>query len=64
MIQLALVDVLILEDPTKTPWTSSQSSSNERSRNIIYDDAITKFSQAMENMSFNYNFDYAVAVMK
>ena len=65
MIQLALVDVLILEDPTKTPWTTSQSSSSHGSRNIIYDDVtITSFAQAMENMSLNYNFDYAVAVMK
>ena len=65
MIQLALVDVLILEDSTKTPWTSSQSSNSQGSRYRIYDDITTTlFSQAIEKMSLNYNFDYAVAVMK
>jgi len=60
MIQLSLVDVLILEDPTNTPWTSSISQGSK-----IYDDvATTAFAQAMENMSLNYTFDYAVAVMK
>ena len=63
MIQLALVDVLILEDTRKTPWASLQSSSSQGSR--IYDDITTTvFSQAMENISLSYNFDYAVAVMK
>ena len=60
MIQLSLVDVLILEDPKKTPWTSSFSQGSK-----IYDDVATiAFSQAMENISLNYTFDYAVAVMK
>ena len=65
MIQLSLVDVLILEDPSKTPWTSSLSSNSQGSRNKIYDDvATTAFAQAMNKMSLNYTFDYAVAVMK
>ena len=65
MIQLALVDVLILEDTRKTPWASLQSSSSQGSKNKIYDDiTVTAFAQAMEIMSLNYTFDYAVAVMK
>ena len=65
MIQISLVDVMILEDPTKTPWTSSQSLNSQGSRKKIYIDvAKTAFAQAMENMSLNYTFDYAVAVMK
>ena len=65
MIQLSLVDVMILEDPTKTPWTSSQSSNKQGFRNKINGDvALLAFAQAMENMSLNYTFDYAVAVMK
>ena len=57
MIQLSLVDVLILED---TPWTSSISQGSK----IYDDDTVTAFAQAMEIMSLNYTFDYAVAVMK
>ena len=65
MIQLSLVDVLILEDPTKTPWTSSQSLNSQGSVNQINGDvALLAFAQAMEIMSLNYTFDYAVAVMK
>ena len=61
MIQITLVDVLILEDPTMTPWTSN----NQAAKSIVDDGAtLTKFAQAMEKMSLNYNFDYAVAVMK
>ncbi len=60
MIQIALVDVLILDDPKETPWIPS---SGVKSK-VDGGETLEKFAQAMEKKTFSYNYDHAVAVME
>ena len=72
MIQLALVDVLIMENQTMTPWTSSNTQSKKGMdpecvtlcKQVNASDTVNTFAQTMEKMKLNYSFDYAVAVMR
>ena len=70
MIQSILIDVLIISDPSKTPWTNTSLVGDPQNQNfsgkppIFAAKSAEAFANAMQNMDLNYTYDYAVAIVK
>ena len=76
MLSVSLANVLIFNDVSLTPWTNTSLvgvTNYEYSyyqNNSLYGHAIsanksiTQFANVINNMTFNFTFEYAVAIMK
>jgi hypothetical protein len=71
MITVSLSNVLIINDDASTPWTNpelvgvpSVENSPTKKRAILSDASVEQFAQSMNNINFNFTYDFAMAIMK
>ena len=74
MITISLASVLIMNDDSLTPWTNttlagvpgwySYNNNTGFLPAILSDTSVKIFADEINNMSLDFTFDYAVAIMK
>ena len=74
MLTVCLANILIFNDDSLTPWTNTRLvglpgityfNNNPKNGYAIYANAsINQFANVINNMTLNFTFDWAVAIMK
>ena len=69
-VQVSLADVLILNDPSLTPWTNSSivdypgKPSYKYQRTVLANASVLEFANSMMEMNLPYSYDFAFALIK